>query len=328
MNSLRDSLGREFRYLRLSVTERCNFRCLYCLPNGYRPDPAERAPELSLPEIERLAAGFDRLGFEKIRLTGGEPTVRRDFLEILGALRGFPRLRKVAVTTNGHSLDRLAGDMARLGVGGLNVSVDSLDPASFQAITGRGRLPEVLRGIERAVEFGIPSVKVNAVLLRGYSEKDLASFLEWVRTRPITVRFIELMKTGSNEDLFRARSMSGGEVQLVLRREGWTQRGRPSGGGPAVEFSHPEYQGRIGIIAPYAAGFCDGCNRLRVSSRGDLKLCLFGDGSASLRDELQLEDRGMAVAARVRSLIGEKPAAHRLREGNYGSTWNLASIGG
>lgn len=328
MKPLQDTYGRTFRYLRLSVTDRCNFRCVYCLPNGYEAPSPSRAPELSPEEIHRLAAGFDMLGFTKIRLTGGEPTLRRDILEVVGALSGFPRLRTIAITTNGHNLEKLAAPLRRLGVGALNVSLDSLDPARFAALTGRPKLDAVLRGIEAALDCGFASVKVNAVLMKGLNEQDIPAFLDWVRTRPVSVRFIELMRTGRNSSLFQERHLGAGELQLFLRKNGWMEAARGPSAGPAVEYSHPGYAGRIGLIAPYSQDFCLTCNRLRVSSRGDLRLCLFGEEDYPLRPALAGPGYREEVAARVRAMLTRKPESHYLKEGKYGNTWNLASIGG
>lgn len=327
MNHLEDSYGRRFKYLRLSVTDRCNFRCVYCLPDGYQPQ-AGSEPELSLEEIQRLCAGFDRLGFSKIRLTGGEPALRRDLVEIVSAVAALPNIETVALTTNGHNLERLAEPLRGAGLSAVNVSLDSLDPEVFRKITGSGRFENVFRGIDKALECGFRAVKVNAVLLRGLTDQEVPAFLEWVRTRPVSVRFIELMRTGRNVDLFRERHLGAGDVQFLLLKNGWKPVARKETEGPAVEYAHPDYAGRIGLIAPYSKEFCHGCNRLRVSSRGALRLCLFGDGDFGLRPSLAGDDYAESVAERVRELILRKPESHLLQEGKYGNTWNLASIGG
>lgn len=336
MRPLVDSYSREFVYLRLSVTERCNFRCVYCLPNGYqKPKPnqgsseaPEMAPELTAIEIQNLVRGFVALGVRKVRLTGGEPTVRRDIVELVRAVAGVPGVEEVALTTNGTRLKELAGPLHRAGLRSINVSIDSLDPERFKSITGMDRLPEILEGLDEVAQLGYRNIKLNAVLLNGLNEDGLTQFMNWVKLRPISVRFIELMRTGHNEALFEARHVSAGQLQFELLKSGWNLLTKGRSDGPAAVYGHPEYAGTIGLIAPYSRDFCSGCNRLRVSSQGALRLCLFGDGDASLRDLLQSEEQAEELVARVRRLVAVKPESHYLQEGKYGNIWNLSSIGG
>ena len=240
----------------------------------------------------------------------------------------MPNLRILALSTNGHNLDRIARPLRRSGITALNISLDSLDSERFQRVTGSSRFDSVMKGIDIALEAGFESVKVNAVLLRDLTDVDVPRFFDWVKTRPISLRFIELMRTGRNLELFEQRFLSAGEIQLILRKRGWTPVERGALAGPAMEYRHPSSLGSIGLIAPYAKEFCDTCNRLRVSSRGGLRLCLFGDQDYSLRQYLAEEGAPDLVASAVRSLMERKPASHYLKEGKYGNTWNLASIGG
>lgn len=327
MQGLADSHGRRFRYLRLSVTDACNFRCVYCLPNGYRKPAGAQAP-LGVSEIRNLVSGFAAMGFWKVRLTGGEPTLRRDIVEIAHEISSIPGIRKVALTTNGYRLAQLAGPLRAAGVNALNVSIDSLNAERFRKITGQNRLHDVLKGIDAAFSSGFSAIKVNAVLMKGHNDLDLDSYLEWIRRAPISVRFIELMRTGDNRKLFEGRHLSAGTIQLKLLAWGWSMRHRSEGDGPAVEFEHPEYVGRIGLIAPYSRDFCRSCNRLRVSSQGDLRLCLFGEEGHPLRHLLRFEHQRDELIAAVRELIGEKAAAHYLHDGKYGNTQDFAAIGG
>lgn len=325
MNRLVDGFGRRFNYLRLSVTEACNFRCTYCLPNGYRKSgPMDL---LSVEEIGRLTKAFAHLGVRKVRLTGGEPTVRRDIGDIIACVAQTPGIEKVAMTTNGWNLSRRIADWRAAGLTNLNVSLDSLDADEFRQITGHDRLAAVLGGLDQAVDLGLPSVKVNAVLLRETAERGFAEFAAFVRERPIAVRFIELMRTADNADYFAAHHAGGQVLRDWLAREGWTARARDGDGGPAVEFTHPDHLGRLGLIAPYSAGFCDGCNRLRVTSRGALRLCLFGEGGMDLRD-LLIEGAQSALEQRVAEALLGKAAGHRLVEGRPGDLRNLAQLGG
>jgi cyclic pyranopterin phosphate synthase len=328
-SSLVDSYHRRFVYLRLSVTDRCNFRCSYCLPNGYiKPIEKNHPAELSVTEIQNLVRGFVELGVRKVRLTGGEPTVRRDLLEIAQAVARTPGIEKVGITTNGTRLKELARPLRQAGVTALNVSVDSLNRETFKQITGMDRLESILDGLEHALTLGFESVKINAVLLDGWNETELSTFMEWIRNRPVSVRFIELMETGHNIEFFRRRHISAGKIQFELLKSGWSPRKRGGAEGPAIVYEHPHYQGTLGLIAPYSEDFCVSCNRLRVSSVGALRLCLFGSGDASLRDLLQSELQTPELVARIRALVAQKPEAHLLKEGNYGNTWNLSSIGG
>lgn len=327
MGALADSFGRRFHYLRLSVTDACNFKCVYCLPHGYqRPEGA--APPLSLLEIRNLVSGFAAMGFWKIRLTGGEPTLRRDIVEIAREVSAIPGIRKVALSTNGYRLKQLAGPLCAAGVTALNVSVDSLDAGRFREITGQNRLSDVLEGIEAAYSAGFPHVKVNVVLMRDWNDSDLDAYLEWARDRAVSIRFIELMRTGTNHELFSRRHLSAGVIKLKLLQSGWRIRPRVEGDGPAVEFEHSSSRGRVGLIAPYAKDFCQTCNRLRVSSQGGLRLCLFGEKDHSVRHLLEDERQRGELIAEIHRLIGQKAATHYLHEEKYGNTYDFAAIGG
>jgi cyclic pyranopterin phosphate synthase len=322
---LTDGFGRRFHYLRLSITEVCNFRCTYCLPDGFK----KTAPLsfLTADEIERLVRGFALLGVAKVLLTGGEPTVRRDVGEIIARVAATPGVTKVAMTTNGWNLRRNIGAWRAAGLTNLNVSIDTLDPARFAAITGHDRLSDILAGVDVALTLDVPTVKVNAVLLKVAAHEGFQQFADFVRDRPIAVRFIELMRTGDNADYFGANHLSGAVLQDWLMARGWTARTRAFDDGPAIEFEHPDYLGRIGLIAPYGAGFCDSCNRLRVTARGELRLCLFGEGGIDLRDLLG-RDHPAGLATRVSAALSGKSAGHRLAHGDFGDTRHLAQLGG
>jgi cyclic pyranopterin phosphate synthase len=323
--SLIDGFGRRFHYLRLSVTEVCNFRCSYCLPDGFK----KTAPLsfLSVEEIARLVSAFARLGVAKIRLTGGEPTVRGDIGEIIARVAATPGIDKVAMTTNGWNLQRHVAAWRAAGLTNLNISIDDLDAAAFAAITGHDRLDQIVAGLDAALALGMPAVKVNAVLLKQSVPEGFDRFAAFVKTRPIAVRFIELMRTGDNADYFAANHVSGAALAARLEARGWTARPRAFDDGPAIEYEHPDHIGRIGLIAPYGAGFCDSCNRLRVTARGKLRLCLFGQGGVELRD-LLADDQPEAIAARVMAGLTGKSAGHRLHEGSPGDTRHLAQLGG
>jgi cyclic pyranopterin phosphate synthase len=323
--ALVDGFGRSFHYLRLSVEDSCGFRCAYCLPNGYHK--TEAAPALSLDEIRRLVAGFAGLGFWKVRLTGGEPTVRTDLLDIARTVAKTPGVRRVALSTNGERLAALAPGLKEAGVAAVNVSVDSLDRGRFREATGKDALPAVLAGVDAALSLGLET-KVNAVLMKGLNDGEFADFVELARERPIGVRFIELMPVADNMDFFAAHHLKAEALVSWLGENGWTESPRLEGDGPARAFGKPGYRGRVGVIAPYAKDFCASCNRLRVTSRGALRLCLFSDGSKDLRPLLQDDASITALQDRVKELLGLKEETHHLAEGKSGDAKHFAMMGG
>jgi cyclic pyranopterin phosphate synthase len=323
LQSLHDNHGRRFTYLRLSITDVCNFRCHYCLPNGYQGD-GEPQP-LSLPEIQQTVAAFAALGTRKVRVTGGEPVLRRDLTDILRAISSTPGIEQLAITTNGYKLPQHIDSWAAAGLSQLNVSIDSLDARVFKAITGHDRLREILSGIERALELELP-VKVNAVLLRDQQDQ-LPQFLAWLRHTPVTLRFIELMQTGSQPDYFKRHHISGDVIRQQLLQQGWQALPRSPHAGPAQEYQHPEYAGRIGLIMPYSPNFCSSCNRLRISAAGKLHLCLFGEHGYDLRPLLQPQHQA-ELRQQLQELLQLKAAGHDLHQGNSGAIQHFAMIGG
>ncbi|MBS0969590.1 GTP 3',8-cyclase MoaA [Nissabacter archeti] len=328
MPQLTDAFARKFYYLRLSITDVCNFRCTYCLPDGYKSTGHAKKSFLSLDEIRRVTRAFAELGTEKVRLTGGEPSLRRDFCEIIAAVRENPQIRTLATTTNGYRMARDVAAWRDAGLTAINVSVDSLDARQFHAITGQDKFRQVMEGIDAAFEAGYEKVKVNAVLMRDVNHKQLPAFLNWIKDRPIQLRFIELMETGDGSDLFRKHHVSGEVIQRQLMQQGWQLQLRGRSDGPARVFRHPDYQGEIGLIMPYAKDFCASCNRLRVSAIGNLHLCLFGEQGVPLRDLLADDRDHEALLDRIQGGLHRKKQTHFLHEGNTGITQNLSFIGG
>lgn len=322
---LTDTFGRRFYYLRLSITDVCNFRCNYCLPDGYQCDHDRNF--LSLPEIQRIASGFASLGTEKIRITGGEPSLRKDLPEILSRCKQTPGIKHVALTTNGYKLSTQVEDWVGSGLDALNVSIDSLDPRQFKAITGHDKLEEILNGIDKALCLGLEKIKINSVLLRGFNANTMDSFLSFVKDMPVTLRFIELMQTGDNATFFGEQHVNGETIKQQLLSQGWLPVIRDKTSGPAQEFYHPEYKGKIGLIMPYSKDFCASCNRLRVSALGKLHLCLFSEQGLSIREQLQ-SDKIEPLQQAIVSLLQDKKASHFLHEKLTGATRNLAMLGG
>lgn len=324
--AMADGFGRRFHYLRLSVTEVCNFSCTYCLPNGWKKTGP--LSFLTVDEIRRLVAGFSDLGLSKVRLTGGEPTVRKDFNDIIETVAAAPGVAKVAMTTNGWNLARHATAWRSAGLSHINVSIDSIDPETFHKITGHDKLDQVLTGLDLALAEGFSAVKVNAVLLRETAEAGFDDWARFVRDRPVAVRFIELMKTTDNDDYFARHHVKAQGLRDWLDQNGWTPTERAFDAGPALEYRHPDHAGAIGLIAPYAPGFCDSCNRLRVTSKGKLRLCLFGDGGVDLRDLLQDDNDREVLTQRIVSSLGGKSVGHSLALGRSGDLRNLSQLGG
>lgn len=323
-----DQFQRKFYYLRLSVTDVCNFKCTYCLPDGYQPTEHKNSSFLGVPEIRRIVQAFATCGASKVRLTGGEPSLRKDFTEIVSTVAQVPGIKTVAITTNGYRLAQQVKQWKDAGLTHINVSLDSLDPRMFHQITGENRFSQVMAGIDAAFEAGYAQVKVNVVLMKHLNGHELPAFLEWIKTRPIQLRFIELMQTGEMDAFFEKHHISGMDIREQLQAQGWMLKVRAKSDGPAQVFMHPDYCGEIGLIMPYEKDFCDTCNRLRISALGKLHLCLFGDYGVELRDLLQQDSQQTALIERIQSQLQHKSVSHFLHEGHTGMTPHLASIGG
>lgn len=323
-----DRFQRKFYYLRLSVTDVCNFKCTYCLPDGYQPSGQKNSSFLTLPEIQRVVRAFADCGTSKVRITGGEPTLRKDFNDIIACVANTAGIEKVATTTNGYRMAKQVEGWQSAGLTHINVSIDSLDPRMFHQITGENKFTQVMAGIDRAFEVGYQQVKVNVVLLKDLNHQQLPAFLDWIKHRPIQLRFIELMQTGEMDSLFERHHISGVAIRNQLIANGWVLKTRAHNDGPAQVFVHADYQGEIGLIMPYEKNFCHSCNRLRVSAKGKLHLCLFGEQGVELRDLLAQDNQQQALIERIQAQLQTKSVSHFLQDGNTGMTPNLASIGG
>jgi len=279
-------------------------------------------------EIENLLEGISHAGFRKLRITGGEPTLRADLIPIIEAASRMPGLETRALSTNGWNLHALARPLRTAGLTHLNVSVDSLDRNRFKSLTGRDSLDRILAGVEEALSLGFQGIKLNAVLHKDTAMTEFEAFLDYVRTRPISVRFIELMRTRDRAEYRDRHFVSAGTLKATLYSQGWKPLTRGQTAGPALEFGHSEFRGRIGLIAPHSDGFCETCNRLRITSRGKLKLCLFGDQDESIRDLLQSRSRALGLGDRIQKLLHKKPPAHELARNEVGGAHNFSVMGG
>jgi cyclic pyranopterin phosphate synthase len=322
-----DPFGRAITYLRLSVTDRCDLRCLYCMPE--RMNFLPRAELLSLEELETVTLAFVARGVARIRITGGEPLVRKNILtlfERLGAAIGVTALREVTLTTNGSRLAEFALPLFAAGVRRVNVSLDSLDPARFARITRGGELSRTLGGIEAAAAAGL-AVKINTVALAGLNEDELPSLLRWSHGNGFDFTLIEAMplgETGADRmahylPLDEARTRLAGEFEL-----------RPSThrtGGPARYFEVAQTGGRLGLITPLTHNFCENCNRVRLTCTGRLYMCLGQEDSADLRTPLRQGDPG-ALDAAIAAAIARKPRGHDFVPGRKALDRVMSATGG
>ena len=330
MQTLKDAFGRTFPYIRLSITDVCNFKCGYCLPNGYQVDKSDNRKFLQLEEIKRLAKVFSKLGVSKIRLTGGEPTVRKDFFEIIKILKNDAGIKRVVITTNGYHLNEKAKMLVDSGINGINISIDSLERNIFKNVTGHDRLPEILQGIKILQQLNFENIKINAVLLNGInaSEKDFDLWGEFIKKNKVDLRYIELMQTGDNLDYFNKYHISSKIFKDYLNKKKWIYQTFGKDAGPSLNYINPDYKGKFGIIAPYSKDFCRTCNRLRITSRGDLRLCLFGNTGISIRHLLQKDDQIEELQDLIVGQMKFKKESHYLELGETGLTKNLSKTGG
>ncbi|XP_068149512.1 molybdenum cofactor biosynthesis protein 1 isoform X2 [Drosophila tropicalis] len=288
VSPLTDSFGRHHTYLRISLTERCNLRCDYCMPaEGVPLQPKSHL--LSNEELIRLARIFVEQGVRKIRLTGGEPTVRRDIVDIVAEMKALPQLEHIGITTNGLVLTRLLPSLQRAGLDSLNISLDSLRKERFERITRRKGWERVIAGIDLAIQLGYRP-KVNCVLMRNFNEDEICDFVEFTRDRPVDVRFIEYMPFSGNK-WQTERLISYKETLEVIRKRFKDFEALPNGPNDTSKaYAVPGFQGQVGFITSMTEHFCGTCNRLRLTADGNIKVCLFGNKEFSLRDAMRNKD--------------------------------------
>jgi cyclic pyranopterin phosphate synthase len=323
-----DPQGRRVSYLRVSLTDRCNYRCTYCMPedgvvHGLREDV------LSFEEIERLVRLFVARGVRRVRLTGGEPTVRRDLVTLVARLTAIPDLEQVVMTTNGHLLAELAAPLAAAGLRGVNVSIDSLDPARFQRLTGRGDLARVQAGIVAARAAGL-RLKLNAVALAGENDGELGALCRYAWAHGAEPRFIEWMPMAGGAGYRPAALLGAADIRARLVSQlGGTLEPLPSPAhhGPARRFRHPE--GELGLITPMTEHFCDTCNRVRLSATGALHACLGHDDAADLRGPLRAGASDVQIAGIIAGALGGKRPGHDFQATGLGGPKKaMVAIGG
>ncbi|MCX7304794.1 MAG: GTP 3',8-cyclase MoaA [Hyphomicrobiales bacterium] len=305
-----DPFGRTISYLRVSVTDRCDFRCTYCMAEDMAFLPKKDL--LSLEELDRLCSTFIEKGVRKLRLTGGEPLVRKNIMHLVRQLSRHLKsgaLDELTLTTNGSQLARFAGELADAGVKRINVSIDTLDPEKFRTITRWGNLPKVLEGIEAAQQAGL-QVKLNAVALKGFNEAEIPDLMRWAHGRGMDLTVIETMPMGEIDADRTDQYLPISVLRAQLERQ-FTLADIPyKTGGPARYVSVRETGGRLGLITPMTHNFCESCNRVRLTCTGTLYMCLGQDDAADLRGPLRASESNELVSRAIDEAIGRKPKGH------------------
>ncbi|MFZ2950520.1 MAG: GTP 3',8-cyclase MoaA [Desulfuromonadaceae bacterium] len=324
---LTDSHGRNINYLRLSVTDRCNLRCFYCMPKEGIVCTGHDAV-LSYEELLLIAETAVGMGIEKIRITGGEPLVRAGIVSFLEKLSAIPGLRHLALTTNGLLLADMAAGLYKAGVQRLNVSLDSLNPETFSDITRGGDLKKVLAGLEAAENAGFPPPKINCVIMRGVNDSEILDFADMTVAHGNSIRFIEYMPA-VKEDGWQRYSISGEEIlERIAGRYTLEQVDKGAFAGPSRDFRIPGAKGSIGIITAVSGHFCSDCNRIRVTSTGQAKGCLFSDEKTDLMPYLRPPDREK-LAKVLRGIVSGKPERHGISQDGYvHKNFTMSQVGG
>ena len=324
---LTDPHGRTINYLRLSVTDRCNMRCFYCMPKEGVVKKGHEAV-LSYEELMLIAESAVGLGIEKIRITGGEPLVRAGVVDFLGKLSGIPGLRHLALTTNGLLLEEMAADLYKAGVQRLNVSLDSLNPLTFSNITRGGDLNKVLAGLEAAEFVGFHPPKINCVIMRGVNDSEILDFADMTLSHGNSIRFIEYMPAVKEDD-WQRYCISGEEIlERIAGRYTLEQVDKGPFSGPSRDFRIPGARGSIGIITAVSGHFCSECNRIRVTSTGQAKGCLFSDAKTDLIPWLRPPDQ-KGLAEGLKRIVSTKPERHDIsQDGFTHKNFTMSQVGG
>jgi cyclic pyranopterin phosphate synthase len=321
--TVHDQFGRRIEYLRISVTDRCNFRCLYCMPvEGLQWLP--KSEILSYEEITEVVRQLAPLGLTRLRLTGGEPTIRPDLPVLMRSLRAIPEISDLALSTNGIKLPELASSFRTAGLDRVNMSADSLRPDRIAAIARRNIAFDPIASALAAERAGLDPIKLNVVVMRGINDDEIEDFAALTLDHPWHVRFIELMPVGDMRELTWDHVVGSDEIIARLGTLVPTQ-GPSRGNGPAAYYSLPGARGTIGVITPMTHTYCAACNRVRLTADGRLRTCLFGDHEVNLRDPLR---RGESLVPYVLQALAEKPEAHGLLQMQVGGLRALSQVGG
>jgi GTP 3',8-cyclase len=327
--TMQDGFGRRVEYLRISVTDKCNLRCVYCMPEEGLPWLG-RSEILTYEEIRDIVATMAVMGLRRVRLTGGEPLVRRDLPRLVGLLRDIPGIDEISLSTNAVLLRELAEPLRMAGVDRVNISLDSLRPDRIDAISRRaGSHAAIMDGLAAAEQVGFAPIKINAVVLRGRNDDELEDFARITMERPWHVRFIEVMPVGENLDVSMDEYVSSVEMLARLRGIGELRPVTgPAGNGPATYFRFDGAAGTVGVITPMSHNYCERCNRMRLTANGRLRPCLFGDLETDLRTPLRA---GEPLEPHIRHTLTIKPERHHLVQGSAtgsGGLLALSQVGG
>lgn len=322
MLKLNDLHHRYFSYIRLSITDLCNFNCKYCLP--YKTTQMNKTNQLSTYEIYNLISVLSELGINKIRLTGGEPTVRKDFLNICRIISSFNNITSLVLTTNGYNLNNIIKEIYNTGINGINISLDTLNDLKFHKITNKAYFNKVYEGIIKALNLNL-DIKINIVLSDFFSLSDFESFYSLVKYKKISIRFINQMETNLIKKNINNLKME--YIMTFLKNNNWKIEKKFNTDGPALNFKNCLYYGNIGVINPYLKTFCSDCNRLRISSNGHFFLCLFGDKGYNIKSLLSSSKKNDLKNFFINK-IKFKLNSHFLNENNFGLIKTFSSIGG
>jgi cyclic pyranopterin phosphate synthase len=329
MEPLRDSWGREIRSLRVSVTDKCNFRCRYCMPaEGLEWLPRDEV--LSFEEIERLVRILAAMGVDEVRLTGGEPLVRRDMPRLVELLAAIPGVRDLSLTTNGVLLDRLAGPLVQAGLRRVNVSLDTLSHVRFAEITRRDALDRVLAGLAEAERHPeLRPIKVNCVAIKGFTEQEVPALAELARRKPYVVRFIEFMPLDADGSWRDDEVLTGAEIRALIE-ERWPLVEVPAKpASTARRFRFADGAGEVGFVNPVSEPFCSSCDRIRLTADGQLRTCLFSRREWNLKQPLRDGASDAEIAGLVRFAVRHKELKHKINEpGFVPASRSMSQIGG
>jgi cyclic pyranopterin phosphate synthase len=329
MPDLIDRFNRKIDYLRISITDRCNLRCRYCMPEqGIELVPHESL--LTFEEILRVARVFSTLGISKIRLTGGEPLVRKDVVDLIRRLAEIPGVEDLSLTTNGVLLDPFAKRLAEAGLRRINVSLDTLRPERFHTVTCRDAFHQVWAGIEKSLEVGLDPVKLNVVAMRGFNEDEITDFARLTMERPFHVRFIEYMPSGERQAWLPEDVLTIDRIRVEIEHLApLVEDDRRGHNGPAVNYRLDGALGRIGFISPVSRHFCESCNRLRLTSDGKLRPCLFSDQEIDLRSYLRGGCDDEKLVEFLGAALRGKPRGHAINTHFFKKCQrNMSAIGG
>jgi cyclic pyranopterin phosphate synthase len=325
-----DSWGREIKSVRVSVTDKCNFRCSYCMP-AEGLEWLKRDEVLSFEELQRVVAALARMGVDEVRLTGGEPLVRRELPVLVRMLARTPGVGDLSLTTNGVLLDRLAGALVEAGLRRINVSLDSLDHVRFAELTRRDALDQVLRGLEEAERYPeLRPIKVNCVAIKGFTEEEVPTLAELARRKPYVVRFIEFMPLDADEGWRDDQVLTGGEIRALIEAEHGPLVEIPAkASSTARRFRFADGVGEVGFVNPVSEPFCSTCDRIRLTADGQLRTCLFSQREWDLKTPLREGATDEDLTALLREAVAHKELKHRINEpGFVRASRSMSQIGG